>query len=388
MDPSIAFDWPISLIGHPFEATGQGEDLRCCYRAFKAVGIKLHVVNVYDGAPADREFEHELRDDLCPTSAGGVDIFCINGDEVERVFAHLGSRWSRPRYSLVLPQWELSKFPEPWARHFEKFDEVWAPSEFIRDAVAAAVSRPVTVMPGATSVRLQQFLGRRYFGIRESAYAFLFAFDLRSCHQRQNLPAVIDAFAHVMHSRPTNDAMLVVRIAGSEMDPEAARDVRQRLSDRTSSFGFGRVHVIDRGLTDTETQNLIRCCDCIVSLHRSEGFGRCLAEAMWLGKPVIATGYSGNMVFMNSDVACLVNFRLVPVGEGEYPFWEDQVWADPDANEAGVWMTRLVDHPALGRALGDQASRHIRQHFSHRAVGLRYLDRLKSLRSVPISHPK
>ena len=248
----------------------------------------------------------------------------------------------------MIPQWELSTFPEPWARQLDRFDEVWAPSAFIRDAIAPVVTRPVTLIPGSTGIKLGRFLGRRHFGISESAYAFLFAFDLRSYQQRKNPLAVVDAFAEVMRARPSRDLVLIVKVAGTVARPDAAQALRERLRDRTVNLGLGRALIIERDLTDAETKNLVRCCDCFVSLHRSEGFGRFLAEAMLLGKPVIATGYSGNMEFMTPEVSCLVNYRLVPVGEAEYPFWTGQVWADPDVDEPVDWMTRLVDDPALG----------------------------------------
>jgi glycosyltransferase involved in cell wall biosynthesis len=379
MDTLKPFEIPVSLIGHPFAAIGRGEDLRCAYRALTAVGIRPHVVNVHEGGDPDSDLEGEFRPDICPGSAGGVDIFCINGDEVDPVLAHLGSRRTPSRYAVVIPQWELSTFPEPWARELERFDEVWAPSAFIRDAIAPVVTRPVTLIPGSTGIKLGRFLGRRHFGISESAYAFLFAFDLRSYQQRKNPLAVVDAFAEVMRARPSRDLVLVVKVAGTVARPDAAQALRQRLRDRTANLGLGRALIIERDLTDAETKNLVRCCDCFVSLHRSEGFGRFLAEAMLLGKPVIATGYSGNMEFMTPEVSCLVNYRLVPVGEAEYPFWTGQVWADPDVNEPVDWMTRLVDDPAWGRRLGERASRHIRSRFSYRAIGLRYLDRLRAI---------
>jgi glycosyltransferase involved in cell wall biosynthesis len=173
--------------------------------------------------------------------------------------------------------------------------------------------------------------------------------------------------------------VLVVKMSGADACPEAAEVIRARLTAQTANLGLGRVTVIERDLTDRETKELVRCCDCFISLHRSEGFGRFLAEAMLLGRPVIATAYSGNLEFMTPEVSCLVDYRLVPVAPGAYPFWEDQVWAEPDVEEAVAWMIRLVDDPAWGRRLGQRASAHIRSHFSYRAVGLQYLERLRQI---------
>jgi len=374
-----AFDVPVTLVGHPFAAIGRGEDLRCAYRALVAAGLAPNIVNVYDGGDRDRMLEDELRPALARGTAGGIDIFCINGDEVAPVLAHLGARRAPSRYSIVIPQWELSKYPRPWASMLEKFDEVWAPSVFIQRTLAPVVNRTVTHLPGSTGVRLGCFQGRRYFRIPESAYAFLFAFDLRSYQERKNPLAVVSAFREVVRARPSRDIALVVKVAGSASRPEAAAALRHQLDAAMSTFALGRAIVIESDLTDTETKNLVRACDCFVSLHRGEGYGRFLAEAMLLGRPVIATAYSGNMDFMNADVACLVNYDLVSVPPEAYPAWEDQVWAAPRTDEAVKWMTSLVDDPQLGRAIGARASRHIRSFFSYRAIGVRYLERLNAI---------
>jgi glycosyltransferase involved in cell wall biosynthesis len=284
---------------------------------------------------------------------------------------------------IVLPVWELSTYPEAWARQLERFDEVWVPSAFVRDAIQPAVSRPVSLIPWSTGVRLGPSPGRRHFGIPESAYAFLVAFDLRSYQERKNPLAALAAFAELSRQHPTRDLVLVIKMSGSDARPQAAEAFRKSLADALGRHGAGRVSLIERDLKDSETKNLVRCCDCLLSLHRSEGFGRFLAEAMLLGKPVIGTAYSGNLEFMNPDVSCLVNYRLVPVAQDAYPFWEGQVWAEPDLDEAIAWMSRVVDDPIWGRELGRRASAHIRSRFGYRAIGLQYLEHLQS--AVPLT---
>jgi glycosyltransferase involved in cell wall biosynthesis len=376
-------DMPVTIIGHPFAPIGRGEDLRTMYRACKAVGMNPSIVNAYEGGTDDADLQAELGPAIRPHTGGGMDVYCINGDEIEPILAHLGPRRRAARRSIVFPAWELPSYPAAWARQLERFDEVWTYSTFVHDAIAAAVSIPVHVVPPPIGVRLGRFLGRRSFGIPESAYAFLFAFDLRSYHHRKNPLGVLDAFARLVTARPGSDVVLVVKMAGGDVRAEAAEELLARLRSSSEQPGLGRLVILEQPLTDSETKNLVLCCDAFVSLHRSEGYGRFLGEAMYLGKPVIATAWSGNMQFMNEDVACLVRAGLVPVRAGEYPYWNDQVWADPDIEEAAQCMIRLVDDPGWGRRLGERASRHLRSRFSYRAVGLDYLNRRNEIVASP-----
>ena len=127
---------------------------------------------------------------------------------------------------------------------------------------------------------------------------------------------------------------------------------------------------------------LIEICDCYLSLHRSEGFGLGPAEAMFLGKPVIVTNYSGNTDFTNADNSCPVKYQLVPVPEGQYQFHRGQEWAEPDIEHAAWYMRRLVEKPAMAQEIGEAASAYIREHFNSGVIGARYAQRLKELRLV------
>jgi glycosyltransferase involved in cell wall biosynthesis len=303
-----------------------------------------------------------------------VNVFHINGDEVEQSLAHTAARQQPGAYNVVYPAWELARYPREWAVQLERFDEVWAPSRFIRDAIAASVSRPVHHMPLAVEVMLTSFLGRRFFGIRESAYAFLFFFDLRSYATRKNPEAVLEAFRRLCAARPGAEAAIVIKVNGAAESPGPFERLRAAAADLGD-----KVVLIGRTMPDNEVKNLVRCCDCFVSLHRSEGFGRGMAEAMYLGRPVVATGYSGNMDFCDEETALLVRHRLIPVGEGEYPHPAGQQWADPDPGHAAQLMARLVDDPAFGRALGQRASLRLRAGFGLRAAGSRFRRRVEEI---------
>lgn len=360
----------VSLVGHPFAPIGMGEHVRCTFRSLRSVARAPRLLDVYQLFEPDAGDRSEFTPHHS-TDLADINVFHINGDEVDQVLAHIGRQHG---YNVVYPLWELARYPEEWARKLERFDEVWAPSRFVQESIAASLDRPVLHMPLACEVLLESFLGRRYFGIPEAAYTFLFFFDLRSYVSRKNPQAVIDAFRELTRLRPDANVSLVIKVNGADRAPDSLRELEASLADL-----HDRSVLIDRTMTDNEIKNLVRCCDCFVSLHRSEGFGFGIAQAMYLDKPVIATGYSGNMDFMDPAACFIVPFELVPVPADAYPHWQDQVWAEPSVGDAVEHMTRLVDSPSLGYEVGVKAGRHIRTHFSLRATGKRVATRLDAI---------
>lgn len=365
----------LSLVGHPYAPIGMGEHLRCSYRALRSVAVKPAIGDIYKLQVPDADELTEFGTASSET-ASAISIFHINGDEVNQAMAHLthGGPWDG--YKIIYPAWELPRYPKELALQLNRFDEIWAPSQFIKQALESECKRDVYLMPLACEVVLSSFLSRRYFDIPESDYTFLFYFDVGSYWQRKNPEAVVRVFRRLLELRPLSSARLVLKINGAEMAPELMGQLQESLSDIS-------VHVttLTRVMSDNEVKNLVRCCDCFVSLHRSEGYGRGMAEAMFLGKPVIATGYSGNLQFMSVESALLVPFSLVPVGKNAYPHWQDQVWANPDEEEALRYMVDLVDNPSFGREVGERARRHMRLTSSFRSTGLRYLRRLDAIQS-------
>ena len=367
------------LVGHPFSAIGMAEHVRSAWRAFRAAGQTPGLIDIYGlDRHKDADFEREFAAHTVPTLSPRTNLFCINANEVEQAMGVLEATGSKAAfasaYNIIYPAWELATYPEPWARILEDFDEVWAPSDFIAQAVTPAVSRPVVHMPLAVDLRLSSFLGRRAFGIPEHAFVVLFSFDFSSYAERKNALAMLEAFERLAALRPAAPLHCIVKYKGGE-DRNPAR---QALEARLAALG-GRAQAITRELSDNENKNLIRCADAFVSLHRSEGFGRGPAEAMTLGRVAIATNYSGNLDFMTPETSLLVDYDLIQVAKDAYIFAEGQVWADASVDHAVQLMDRMLQDPAAARDLGEKARRHIRTHFSARATGLRYAARLDTL---------
>lgn len=357
------------LVGHPYAPMGRGEDIRSAFRALRMLGLDVAIRDIYAWDPPDPSLKRELAESVILNLSSHTNVFYINGDEVEPVFARLGGPVPGARH-IICPQWELSVYPKSWVVQLDRFDEVWAPSRFVLGALQNAVSRPVRHVPLAVQPKMMSFVSRRHFGLPESSYLFLFLFDFRSYVDRKNPFGVIDAFDRVCAIRPRADTSLVIKLNGVDDTERVARAYRRVLEAVARCGSRDRIIVMDQVLTDSECKNLIRNCDCFVSLHRSEGFGRGMAEAMLFGRPVVATGYSGNLDFMNDRNSCLVRYTLVDVKEGQYPHAEGQVWAEPDVDYAVDCMVRLLDERDLGRELGRAARCDVVTHFGARAVGL------------------
>ena len=199
---------------------------------------------------------------------------------------------------------------------------------------------PVAVAPPVASA-----LGRADFGLPGDAVVVLVSFSLASSNARKNPLGAIAAFRAAFGDRP--DRLLLLKVGNPGHFPAEFAALRAAVA------AFPNIRLETRTLPGADRHALTACADIVLSLHRSEGFGLVPAEAMLLGVPVVATGWSGNMAFMDADCAALVGYRLVaaqdPRGVFEAP---GAVWAEPDVAEAAAALRRLADDPAARRALG------------------------------------
>jgi glycosyltransferase involved in cell wall biosynthesis len=363
----------ITQIGNPLHATGRGEHVRAIFRALRKAGLtpKVYRLNPHVEV-TDPGIQAHLVED---TPAGGIRLFHCNGNEARMAIETIERRQPgafAAGYNIIFPAWELPRYPLHWAQELNRFDEVWAATQFVYEGLREVVTVPLLHMHNACQPVRETLLDRSYFRLEEADYVVLFFFDYNSFEARKNPLAAIEAFRQAVAARPDAKLRLVIKA-----NHPPATDV-SGVADAVRSLG-DRAVFLDRTMTDNEIKNLIGVSDCFLSLHRSEGFGRGPAEAMFLGKPAIATGWSGNMDYMTPSTSFPIGYRLISVRPEEYLETEDQVWADPDPAEAARALVRLVDDRELGPRIGRAAAQHMQQHFGDEVLGHRYRARFEDI---------
>ena len=276
-------------------------------------------------------------------------------------------------YRIAYWYWEFDAVPESWLAHAAGVDEVWAATEFVAKGLRERLSVPVhTLFPG---VRLGSFKQRErsYFGVEEDRYAFLFNFHMNSVMERKNPLGLIEAFRRAF--APDEPVTLVLKTMFGHHHPALMAQLRDAAAGAS-------IHIIDAMYSADEVLSLTEACDAYVSLHRSEGLGLTMAEAMLMGKPVIATAYSGNLDFMDEHNSLLVPFELVRLGRPMPPYDADLVWAEPSVEHAARLMRRLYDEPEWAREVGAQARRVSEERLSIHAAGQRVVQRLAEIRAL------
>jgi glycosyltransferase involved in cell wall biosynthesis len=366
--------WGVNVVGYFRSELGVGEAARQVVMALDTAGVPALAVH---GAtlPLSRQghlfTQSDYRDAQFP-----VNLICVNADMLPDFADRAGERFFAGRYSIGLWFWEVSRFRSEWQRSFELLDEVWAPTEHV--AAALAPISPIPVVPTRIPVEMPPIVprSRAELGVPEGFF-FLFSFDYLSVFERKNPLATVDAFARAF--APGDGPSLVLKCINTERDP--ANHERLLAAAREHPD----IHVIDRYMTPSDKNTLTATCDCYVSLHRSEGFGLTMAEAMYVGKPVIATGYSGNLDFMNSENGLLVDYEIVPIGAGSPPYPAGGEWADPSIEHAAELMRLVFDDTAAAAALGARAARDIHRTHSPEAAGELMRSRLEHLRGIGAS---
>ncbi len=364
--------WGVNVVGYFRSELGTGEAARQVVGALDARRIPVMPIHG-QMVPLSRQ-EHAYQTATPEDAPFPLNLICVNADMLPEFVREVGQDFFAERYSIGLWFWEVSRFPDRWRGSFSLLEEVWAPTAHIAAALEPLADVPVHTVRVPIVPNLHEQRSRAELGIDPDKFVFLFSFDYLSVAERKNPLATVEAFRRAFE--PGDGAALVLKCINQEHNPRYHSELREAVAAHPD------ITLIDRYLSPADNSGLSSVCDSYVSLHRAEGLGLGMAEAMWHGKPVIATGYSGNLDFMNASNSLLVDHELVEIGPDASPYPADGVWAQPDVDHAAKLMRGLFDDRDAASALGRTAASEIRRTHSPQAAGEIMQLRLEAIRAT------
>lgn len=368
----------LNLIGLFRYELGIGEAARLNATAIETLGIpqaKIEAPFLPNASPINCTFEGQYERTLLHR----INVFHCNAPEMRAIRQSWPRVFRNGQYNIGYWFWELPRLHKSWLQGFNGLQEVWVSSEFVREAVAR--DAPIPVYNLSLPVIRPQFeaVPRSFFGLPEEKHLVLSTYDLNSYSSRKNPRGVIEAFKAAFAQNP--NLHLVLKVNHAEHHMAEVESLYRQIPQGVS--------VIAKTLSREMLSALQMCCDSFISMHRAEGFGLNIAEYMALGKPVVATGYSGNMAFMNAENACLVDYRLLEIEITEGQYERGQLWADPSPQHAAEWLLKLSQDRGFYEQKAKAAEAYIRRYHAPEVVGekirARYEAILSSIQCRPSS---
>ena len=362
----------VNVAGYLDTESGVGEAGRGMIRSLEKASVRFALNNI--------EQQWLRRNDKTYTNFSTentykINLLHVNADQVPNVFVQLGENYFNGKYNVGYWFWELSNFPRKWDGSFRYFNEIWVASDFLLDALSQVSPVPVVKIPISIGFEARGLLDRKALGIPERSFVFLNIFDFQSFAERKNPFALIEAFRRFYHDFSSREGLLLLKMTNTAADPVLLGEIKAKMSGLP-------IRIIDTYFDKNDIYDLLLLSDCYVSLHRSEGFGLPLAEAMYLRKPVIATGYSGNMDFMNINNSFLVKYSLIEIKKDVGPYEKGNVWADPDILHAAELMRCVYENRESAQEMGARASEDIKNLLDPVALGKRIKGRIDRMSSV------
>jgi glycosyltransferase involved in cell wall biosynthesis len=338
----------VVVAGEFTRASGLGEGARLMLLTLKRLGVPCWSLDIGHLLPAHRDDLPALFPIDPP--AGAAIVLHVNSPLLPMVLLRLPRKLTQQHRIIGYWVWELPALPSDWRVGARFVHEAWVPSGFTAAAAESVLPGRVRIVPHAVAAAppVPAPLARAAFGLPPDAVVVLTSGNLASSFARKNPLAAIAAFRAAFGARP--DRVLVLKLGNPDHFPADFAQVRSAVA------GAPNIRLETRTLPTGESDALTAAADIVLSLHRSEGFGLVLAEAMLLGKPVVATGWSGNMEFMDETNSVPVPYRLIPARDprGVYEL-PGAMWAEADIGAASAMLTRLADNPGLREAMGTRA---------------------------------
>lgn len=362
----------VNLVGYSRSEMGVGEACRIMAKCLEHSGYPYSVYPLTVGDP-NRKEDRSLLDKESAEFKYKINLFSLNAEQLPLAAKVLSQAFDK-RYNIGYWFWELPELPESHLPAFNYLNEIWAPSRFVFEAIKKKSPLPVYSMPLAVTVDVPPNSSRQDFNLPQDKFLYLCMFDLHSAAERKNAGAAIRAFQKAF-SLSDEKVGLVVKINNATSTAAEITQLQKTIG------AYKNIYIINRIFTRQQVNGLLNNIDAVISLHRSEGFGLVMAEAMYLGKVAIATAWSGNIDFMNEQNSCLVNYKLIKLDRDYGPYEKNQVWAAPDEEHAAFLMKKVFANPDFYHKLSVNGMKTIKTEYSPEAVGSMLGERIKAIES-------
>ena len=350
------------FIGYAEGNLGLGQALRNNLRAAQAVALPFGIYPFRIGIT--KRLLHPFMPERYDTvHAYDVNIILVATEQMPNVLRSVDARLLTNTHNVLQTFWELAKAPEAWRPILRSVDEIWAPSTFVANAFRPIFSGPINLVPPAVNVGEAPAYERDHFGMVPNRFYFMFSFDYHSSPYRKNPIGALQAFQRAFHKNDGNVGLIIKSIGNLNRYAEMTAELRQAAATNS------QIILIERNISRAEILGLICASDAYISLHRSEGFGMGMAEAMNFGRIVIATDYSGSTDFLTQQTGFPIKFSVRPVAVHEYPWSDKQFWAEPDISSAAAAMQMILKFPHIARERADAGQKFVQQKYGIIAVG-------------------
>lgn len=376
----------VNLIGYARHALGIGEDLRCTAYALNSNKLDTAIINFHPGSLDKTREEKTLENRIQTKHLYKTTILCLTAEETLRYVMTEGINNLKGKYVIGYWPWELPYWPKSWNWAFSFVNEIWVSSKHIKDSVVMETNKPVKVMPlcvdqegfqFSQQSHKQRIVNRKKFNLDLNSTYICYCFDQNSYIDRKNPLDALKSFQMAFPPYPLDSVNKNVRLI-IKTYPSKNISWEWQFLKEISKFD-SRVEIIEKNMSRFELLNFYGCCDIFLSLHRAEGYGRNLAEALQLGLDLIATNWSGNTDFCKGDLYHPVPFKLVPLKPLEYPHWEGQFWAEPDIFASAKILEKVVIKRRKDGLPNKKISKEYQRYFSAIKSGKKYLKRLNDL---------
>jgi glycosyltransferase involved in cell wall biosynthesis len=324
----------VLFIGYAEAALGLGVSFRSMLTALEKASLPF-AIYPFNANVETRRIGSFLEHKYDITGCYEINVAYMAVDQLPVLREKLHYQMTQARYNILRTYWELPQVPQEWAYLLENIDELWAPNAFVAQAFRAIYKGNISIIPVSVDVSRSKVYDRSQFNMSCDTFYFLFSFDYFSGAARKNPFGVVQAFAKAFPEDRQNVGLLIKSVGPTQLDAS----VSQLLTGAASNDR--RIRVLHMEMERDEMLSLIEQSDCYISLHRSEGFGMGMAEALAFGKPVIGTDFSGNREFLTTRTGFPVSYTIRQLLPGEYPGGDNQYWAEPDLEIAAEQMQRV-----------------------------------------------